>query len=68
MVQLKRNLLSVALASATMMLMAQAHAQSTDPAAEDAQAAKKKVDDAKTLDKVTVTGIRGGIERAIDTK
>ena len=45
MVQLKRNLLSVALASATMMLMAQAHAQSADPAAEDAQAAKKKVDD-----------------------
>ena len=31
MVQLKRNLLSVALASATMMLAAQAHAQSAPP-------------------------------------
>ena len=71
MVQLKRNLLSVALASATMMLMAQAHAQSTQPAnqtEEDATTAKTKADDAKTLDKVTVTGIRGGIERAIDIK
>ena len=70
MVQLKRNLLSVALASATMMLTAQAHAQtapSTGQAGEEA-AAKKKADDAKTLDKVTVTGIRGGIERAIDIK
>ena len=70
MVQLKRNLLSVALASAAMMLTAQAHAQtapSTGQAGEEA-AAKKKADDAKTLDKVTVTGIRGGIERAIDIK
>ncbi len=71
MVQLKRNLLSVALASATMMLTAQAHAQSTQAADQteaEATAAKKKADDAKTLDKVTVTGIRGGIERAIDIK
>lgn len=70
MVHLKRNLLSVALASATMMLMAQAHAQ-TAPAAdqsEPAAVAKKKAEDAKNLDKVVVTGIRGGIERAIDTK
>ena len=71
MVQLKRNLLSVALASATMMLMAQAHAQTAQSAAqteEEAAAAKKKAEDAKTLDKVVVTGIRGAIERAIDTK
>ena len=70
MVQLKRNLLSVALASATMMLMAQAHAQSAPAtqAEQDAAAAKKKADDAKNLDTVVVTGIRGGIERAIDTK
>ncbi len=42
MVQLKRNLLSVALASATMMWMAQAQAQSTeatDQTAEQAAAA-----------------------------
>lgn len=69
MVQLKRNLLSVALASATMMMATHAHAQSTTDAAQTEQAAaKKKAEDAKTLDKVTVTGIRGGIERAIDIK
>ncbi|MEO5630180.1 MAG: TonB-dependent receptor [Thermomonas sp.] len=70
MVHLKRNLLSVALASATMLLMAQAHAQ-TAPAVDQTEQdapAKKKADDAKNLDKVTVVGIRGGIERAIDTK
>lgn len=71
MVQLKRNLLSVALASATMMLTAQVHAQSTQPENQteaEAAAAKKKADEAKTLDKVTVTGIRGSIERSIDMK
>ena len=71
MVQLKRNLLSVALASATMMLTAQAHAQTAQPAdqtGEEVAAAKKKADEAKTLDKVVVTGIRGALERAIDTK
>ncbi len=71
MVQLKRNMLSVALATATMMLASQAHAQSTQPPTqteEEAAAAKKKVDDAKTLDKVVVTGIRGSIERSIDMK
>ena len=70
MVHLKRNLLSVALASATMMLMGQVHAQTApapDQAEQDAPV-KKKADDAKNLDKVTVVGIRGGIERAIDTK
>ncbi|HEY1036532.1 MAG TPA: TonB-dependent receptor, partial [Pseudoxanthomonas sp.] len=67
MVQLKRNLLSVALASAAMMLTAQASAQEAQPAAQDAPAAKKKAD-AKNLDTVVVTGIRGGIERAIDIK
>ena len=74
--QLKRNLLSVALASATMMLAAGAHAQSTDVQAQDAgttdaaaqAAAKKKKDEAVDLDKVVVTGIRRGIENAIETK
>ena len=69
MVQLKRNLLSVALASATMMMAAQAHAQSAQDAEQtEESAAKQKADDAKTLDKVTVTGIRGSIERSIDMK
>ena len=70
MVQLKRNLLSVALASATMMLATQAHAQSTASSDQSAQetAAEKKAADAKNLDTVVVTGIRGGIERAIDIK
>ncbi len=70
MVQLKRNLLSVALASAAMLLTAQAHAQSTGETEQGGQAAagKKKADDAKNLDKVVVTGMRGAIERSIDTK
>ncbi|MDQ3160353.1 MAG: TonB-dependent receptor plug domain-containing protein, partial [Pseudomonadota bacterium] len=73
MVQFKRNLLSVALASATLLLAAQAQAQSVPPAEqteeEAAEAARrKKADDAKDLDRVTVTGIRGAIERAIDIK
>lgn len=67
MVQLKRNLLSVALASAAMMMATQAFAQEAQPAAQNAPAAKKKAD-AKNLDTVVVTGIRGGIERAIDIK
>ena len=70
MVHLKRNLLSVALASATMMLSAHAYAQSapTQPQTEEEASAKKKADDAKNLDTVVVVGIRGGIERAIDIK
>ena len=71
MVQLKRNLLSVALATAATMLSTQVHAQAAQPAnqaKEQAAAARKKADDAKTLDKVTVTGIRGAIEKSIDTK
>ena len=78
MVKYKRNLLSVALASATLWMAsaAQAQEQATVPA--DAQAttdaavkAKKpaaKPDDATNLDHVVVTGIRRGIERSIDTK
>ncbi|QNP39581.1 TonB-dependent receptor [Lysobacter solisilvae (ex Woo and Kim 2020)] len=69
MVQFKRNLLSVALASATMMLAAAAQAQTAEeqpqPTQQD-EAAKKE--DAKTLESVTVTGIRVGIESAISTK
>ncbi len=72
MVQLKRNVLSVALGSAMMLLAAQAHAQAVPTAEqteeEAAAARKKKADDAKDLDRITVTGIRGAIERAIDVK
>ncbi len=65
MSKLDRNLLSVALSSALLMLAAGAHAQSTTsqttaPVAQDGSA----VD----LDTVRVTGIRRGIESAIATK
>ena len=58
MLQLKRNLLSVALASATMLIATGVQAQSVG----DTQS------DAVDLDKVTVTGIRASIESSIDTK
>ena len=66
MVQFKRNLLSVALASATMMLAAGAQAQT----AEEQQQPQDQTtqDQATTLDTVTVTGIRAAIESAIETK
>ncbi|WP_347247228.1 hypothetical protein, partial [Thermomonas sp.] len=53
MAQLKRNLLSVALATATMMLALQVQAQEAAQAAATpgaAAKAKKKADDAKNLD------------------
>ena len=74
MVQFKRNLLSVALASATMMLATSAWAQTTptqpdpqtDEDAQDAQA--QQAAQPQEIDRVTITGIRAGIEKAIDTK
>lgn len=60
MLQLKRNLLSVALASATMLIATGAHAQSVGDTQGQA--------DAKDLDAVVVTGIRASIESSIDTK
>ena len=87
MLKLKRNLLSVALASATMLVavgaQAQAQTQTTEDQAqteaakaakakqakeEAAAAAKAAGGDATNLDRVVVTGIRRGIEDAIDTK
>jgi len=72
MVHFKRNLLSVALASATMMIAAGAQAQTAEEQTQQAtpqqQADAKKKEEAKTLDTVTVTGIRVGIEDAISTK
>ncbi|NUS39105.1 MAG: TonB-dependent receptor [Lysobacter sp.] len=75
MLQLKRNLLSVALASATLMLANGAHAQTAaDQATQDQDAGKasaktkKPEDSAKNLDKIVVHGLRRGIEDAIQTK
>ena len=60
MLQLKRNVLCVALASAMTLGANAAHAQTAEPAATSG--------DAGELDKVTVTGIRAAIEKSIDTK
>ncbi|QSX79337.1 TonB-dependent receptor [Agrilutibacter solisilvae] len=65
---MKRNLLSMALASATLMLATAAHAQDTPPPPQQAQPDQRSDEDAKTLDTVTVTGIRASIEKSIDTK
>ncbi|MBS0224717.1 MAG: TonB-dependent receptor [Proteobacteria bacterium] len=67
MVQLKRNMLSMALVAAIGMVATTAQAQSTtnDTAAtQDAKKDKK----ANELDSIVVTGIRRGIEGAITTK
>jgi len=67
MSNLKRNLLSVALATATLMIATGAQAQSSaqdEPQQTPAEAA----DDATELDTVVVTGIRRGIEDAIEAK
>lgn len=63
--QLKRNLLSVALASATMLVAAGAQAQ---VATQSPQGEPSRTDETRTLDSVVVTGIRAGIETSIDTK
>jgi len=63
--QLKRNLLSVALASATMLIAFGAQAQVATQAPEGEPS---RTDETKTLDSVVVTGIRAGIETSIDTK
>ena len=76
MLQLERNVLSVALASAMLLGAANARAQDTQASDQDATtdaqkaaAAKKaKADDATNLDRVVVTGIRRGIEDSIETK
>ncbi len=73
MVNLKRNLLSVALVSAIMATAMSAQAQDSsatpDQASADTDAvAKKKSDEDNTLDTVVVSGIRAGIENAIEVK
>lgn len=66
MVKLKRNMLSVALASAMTFSAAGAFAQAAEQTADPAAPATS--DEAVDLDRVTVTGIRRGIEDAIETK
>jgi TonB-dependent receptor len=73
MQHLKRNLLSVALASATLMLatgaMAQeATAQQAPTSTQQDQETPEAQEQARELETITVTGIRLGIEDAIDTK
>lgn len=65
MLQLKRNLLSVALASATMLVATGVQAQVATQAPESEPTLP---DETKTLDSVVVTGIRAGIETSIETK
>ncbi|WP_119717047.1 TonB-dependent receptor [Cognatilysobacter tabacisoli] len=64
MLRLKRNLLSMALASATVLIATGAQAQTADPQTQ----APATEGEATELDKVVVTGIRAGIENAIETK
>ncbi len=62
MLNLKRNMLSAALASAIMAMASGLHAQTAaDTESEDEE-------EMKALDGVLVTGIRAGIENAIETK
>ncbi len=73
MVNLKRNLLSVALASAIMATAISAQAQDSsatpDQASADTDAvATKESDEDNTLETVVVSGIRAGIENAIEVK
>ena len=71
MVKLKRNLLSVALASVVTMSATGAYAQSADETtdqAAQAEAAPAAKTEATELETVTVTGIRAGIEGAISVK
>lgn len=72
---LKRNLLSVALVSALMTMAAGAHAQSTDAADEqvsgDVETPSEAAEDdieTSTLEEITVSGIRAGIEKALEVK
>lgn len=70
MLQLKRNMLSVALASAIGMMTGALQAQAADEQtdSEEREAARKARLQAAELDGVVVTGIRRGIENAISIK
>ena len=62
MLNLQRNLLSVALASAITLTVSGVHAQTVDSDEQNTQA------EATELDTIVVTGIRAGIEGAMSTK
>jgi iron complex outermembrane recepter protein len=75
MLKLKRNMLFMALASATLMVSAGAYAQNTDDqdttmSAKEREEARKAAaaEKAREMDVVEVTGIRRGIESAISIK
>ncbi len=67
MLNLKRNVLSMALASAVAM-MAQAAYADVGMAAQQAEDEEAAEEEARSLDTIEVVGIRAGIESAIETK
>ncbi len=68
MSDMKRNLLSVALATATLMIATGAQAQDATAGQAPQVQPEQAGDEATELDAVVVTGIRRGIEDAIDAK
>ena len=71
MASMKRDVLSVALASAILAMASAAHAQDPEQEkeqAEETEASAEKQAAPKTLDAVQVTGIRSAIESAIELK
>ena len=74
MVKLKRNILSAALMSATMLMVGNANAQSQqedetrDKISAEEGKEESNPDAAKEIDKVVVTGLRSSIENSIETK
>jgi iron complex outermembrane recepter protein len=70
MVNLKRNLLSAALASAILVHAAPLRAQAPDaePAAEEGARKRRGEEDPAKLDVIEVSGIRAGIEKALEIK
>ena len=68
MLKAKRNVLSVALASAIFAHAGLAIAQDAPPAATEEEEEDDAEGEARTLDTVEVTGIRAAIEASIDTK
>jgi iron complex outermembrane receptor protein len=67
MLNLKRNVLSMALASAVMVWTQSAHADAAMAAQQEANEDEQDGEE-KELDAIVVTGIRAGIEDAIETK
>jgi iron complex outermembrane receptor protein len=68
MVNLKRNLLSAALASAVLMHAQPLRAQDTVDAAEEGARQRRGEDEPAKLDAIEVSGIRAGIEKALEIK